>query len=56
MDLMQVPQAREWIPSQPHPTHSSAHCRSSHFCAKSSVLQLELEGHCVSLASDARVW
>lgn len=44
---MQVPQARDWILSQPRPTHSSHTAEEEEEAAavkKASVLQLGLEG------------
>lgn len=56
MGLMQVPQARDWILSQPHPTHSSQAPEEAAAVKKASVLQLGLEGCPVLLASEARLW
>lgn len=53
---MQVPQARDWILSQPHPTHSSQAPEEAAAGKKASVLQLGLEGCHVLLASKARLW
>lgn len=52
---MQVPQARDWFLSQPCPTHSS-HTAEEAAVKTASALQLGLEGCCVLLASEARLW
>lgn len=56
MDLMQVPQARDWILSQLRPTLSSHTEEEAAAVKTASVFQLGLEGCRVLLASEARLW